>query len=210
MILLRSEAEKYPIIGEGGQGKIHQIDENTVIKLTDANEVDLLYKMISISLNQFLKPKDAVYENGVCYAFAYPLLNKTDNKSILLLLKEKLISNIDILTQEIKQISENRILIHDLIPNNSACIDEIIYIFDFNLYTFAPMDLTEEQIFKINIQRLEQYFHKLWIMALVKLGLNRSSLKYHPEYFCESYIKTIQDKMREEENIKEYVKRSIQ
>lgn len=211
MNISKEDLEKYQIIGEGNQGHIYRYNESTVIKLLDdgAFNYELLKTMSELSLQQFIKPIEEVEENGECYAFAYPFLDKTDNKSILLLLKKILLENIQTLLNDIKMLSEKRILIRDIIPLNSFCIDDRIYMFDFDRYVFANERLTKKQIYKLNLEKLEQYFHKIWIKAFIEYGIDRTTLKYHQEYFEKSYIQTIKKKMKSDENIKEYIKRKM-
>lgn len=209
MILAKKELEKYPIINGGAQGMIYQISSNKVLKLIEDMDLELLLKMKEVPLKQFVNPIEEVKENGVVYSMLYNYITTTEYKNILDLLQKYIVDNINVLLEDIYILSENRILIRDLIPKNSLCLDNKIYMLDLDLYKFANPNITKEQILKINIEKLEQYFHKFWIMALVQLGLDRTSLKYHSEYFETSYINTIKEKMNKEETIKEYIKRRI-
>lgn len=211
MNIARENLETFEIVGEGKQGTIYRYDENTVIKLLedDSFNYELLKTMSGLSLKQFMKPIEEVKENGECYAFAYPFLKQMDYKSILLLLKKSLLENIKVLLQDIEILSEKRILIRDIIPINSFCIDDKICIFDFDSYVFANERLTKKQIYHLNVERLEQYFQKIWIKSLIECGIDRTCLKYHQEFFEKSYIQAIKKKMKSNENIKEYIKRKI-
>ncbi len=204
MIVRGKELETYPLINSGGQGKIYQISSNEVIKITETENQDLLTKMQMIPLKQFIKPIGKIEE-----AFIYPYLPSNDYESILELTKQQLHENIEVLIRDIEKISKERILIHDLIPKNSVCLNQKIYILDFDLYTFAKEELDERTIFKLNLEKLDRYFNSIWIMALVKIGYDRRFFKYNPEYFERDYLGVIENNIKEDENIKQYLKRKI-
>ena len=134
-------------------------------------------------------------------------MDKQKQTKAYLLEREALINNIDTLIEDIIKLSKKRIIISDVIPINSLCIYKKIYILDFDLYSFADESLKEDQILKINLYKLELYFKRLWMLALVELGVDRRIIKYHPEYFEENHIETVKEKMYDGENIKEYIKR---
>lgn len=209
MILKRKELEKYPVIGSGGQGKVYQIDKNTVVKVSEDINIELLKRMSSASLKQFIMPMEEVYDEEDCYTFTFPLLDKVKNESALILSKNQILQNIDILVEDIREISKQRIILADVVPINSFCIDKTIYMFDYDLYYFASECLSEEEIFKINLSKLNFYFRKLWIIGLIETGIDRLNLRFHPEYVCDNCISAFKEDMLETESIKEYIKRRI-
>jgi len=208
MIISREELEKFPIIGNGGQGNIYQISSDTVVKMVEGVvNLELLQKMKNLELKQFLLPVEEVCDQDGIYSMAYKYIDTTEYKNVLYLIKKYLLTNIEVLQEDITILSENRILIRDLIPRNSLCLQNKIYILDFDLYKFADNNLEQEMLLKLNMEKLQQYFNKLWIMALVGIGYDRRILKYHPEYFEKDYIETIQQYFNNSDSILEYVKR---
>jgi len=208
MIISREELEKFPIIGNGGQGNIYQISSDTVVKMVEGVvNLELLQKMKNLELKQFLLPVEEVCDQDGIYSMAYKYIDTFEYKNVLYLIKKYLLTNIEVLQEDITILSENRILIRDLIPRNSLILQNKIYILDFDLYKFADNNLEQEMLLKLNMEKLQQYFNKLWIMALVGIGYDRRILKYHPEYFEKDYIETIQQYFNNSDSILEYVKR---
>ncbi len=210
MIISRKELESYPVVGSGAQSNIYKISEEYVIKLIEEKNIDLLLRIKEIELQQFVTPVEEVYDEfGVFHAMLYKYIGTKEYKSILSMDKETLIKNIETLLDDIYKLSKARILISDLIPINTLCLEDKIYIVDLDLYKIASNNLTEETILKINIQKFEQYLKKLWIIGLVNSGIDRRSIKYHPEYLEEDYLKIIYNEFDNNESIKKYIKKKV-
>lgn len=210
MMISRCEIEQYKEIGagKGTQGKIYQVSDDMVAKVLDGEmNIALLTTMKELPLKHFVKPVEEVYDEEECYSMAYPYIPSDDYQSAITLSKKEILQNIKTLIEDIQILSEARILIRDFIPKNTLLFEKKIYVVDFDLYVFANPKMDEETLLKVNMAKLDQYFHNLWTLALVNFGMDRQELKYHPEYFEEDYLDSIANDMQEEETIVNFIKR---
>lgn len=207
MIVSRKELQSFPIIGSGFQSNIYKVSDEYVAKMITDENIELLLRIKELSLKHFVTPIEEIYdENGVVYSMLYTYIRTKEYKNILLMDKETLIKNIETLLDDIYKLSKAKILIDDLIPINTLCLENKIYVVDLDLYKIAGNNLTEDIVLKINIQKFQYYLRGLWIIGLVNSGVDRRKIKYHPEYLEDDYLKTIYDNFKPSDTIKTYTK----
>lgn len=161
---------KYPIIGHGKQGTIFKIDDNTVLKVYNANghknnkkyEFEVAKKMEKLHLNRFVTPFDIRTRNGLLHDFK---MNKIDFDHIDVtdLKVREYIDSLREIREDVHKISSVGIKFDDLQEHNICVSKGKITIYDFSGYY-----IDKNEVESYNNGVINERFGSIYLMKLCK------------------------------------------
>lgn len=193
-------------ISSGEQGYIHKLDDNKCIKSyikgmpTIDPEIFKLYK--ELSLEGYSKLYDIFYRDPELQQVAgYTAKYYTeDPENLLFRSTEYTIYNLEVLYNAMKILSENQILVKDLIPRNIILGKDNVTVTDYDSCRLSAKNV--EELTKQNIDSLMHLFKGLYKEAFKELAVNiekNKELSNYINYFFSNGnepIKKLQRKMK--------------
>ncbi len=201
------------VIGAGSYGVIYDNYDGTATKVIRAKTLapDVLIKIKELNLENFYKILGINIGNnaiGKPYVKAYRMnIIKDDNKFLINSDIDFFITNVNVLLNGLKVLSENYILANDLHSDNLIVNNEGINVIDCDLYKYIP-EYTQEMIYNDNISKLHEAIKDLLLEELQFVSklrlLKRIKLK---NLFEEKTFEEIYKELENSNSILEYIKK---
>ena len=174
------------------------IDEDTARYLT------------TITTDRIVLPRKLLFYNNTFTGYTMKLVSqKGSGKKIITTDKDEFIDGIEVLEDDIKELSKKKVLLNDIAPQYALYNGELYLV---NPAKYSIFDADSNSIERINKFQLHQLVTELISMELKKQGFSQPPIKHLKELMSlrdedENTSDFLYDLMGEQKNIKQFVKK---
>ena len=168
-------SKKSPLIAKGKNGNVYGYGTSALKVFDDLYEPPIDYEtaryMTSIYTDRILLPRKLLFYNDSFAGYSMKLIQKKGNvKKLINSPKEQLINNIKCLEQDVEIISNHRILMSDMSPENVQYNGKL-YISDPSKYRLFDVKSTDG-LEKINLYQLHLLLTELFSEELRRINFS--------------------------------------
>lgn len=174
------------------------IDEDTARYLT------------TITTDRIILPRKLLFYNNSFMGYTMKLVSqKGSNKKIITTPKDEFIDGIEVLEDDIKELSKKKVLLNDIVPQYTLYNGELYLV---NPANYSIFDADSNSIERINTFQLHQLITELISAELKKQNFSQPSIKHLKELMNlrdedQNISDFLYELMGEQKNIKQFIKK---
>ena len=184
------EKKKLPLLAKGKNGNIYGYGNFAIKVFNNPSDPpiseDTANYLTTINTDRILLPRKLLFYEDAFSGYSLKLVPKRSNvKKLINSPIEKLIENVEALEKDIKTISNRKILLSDMSPENVK-YNGTLYISDPSKYTLLDLPQAGEldrELEKINDFQLHLLLTELFSEELRKINFSKESIKRLREFF---------------------------
>ena len=204
------------LVGYGKNGNVYKYRKDAIKVFPNGDvpstllDVDTCSKLCDISTNCILLPKNIVYYNNNFSGYTLKLVKRGNNKSIINMDKDDLVSNVKGIERDVELLSKKGVLLDGILPEN-VIISDKIYITDPSKYIIIDSD-------KNSLSSFNSYQIHLLLSNLVLSSLKKTDIKPNELRKLKRLLLSKKENLKssdffnylidKDNNIKEYVKKT--
>ena len=203
--------------GDGLESKVFKIDDKTALKIykDTYDKAKLGKKMIellsTIKTKRIILPNNIITtEDGKTKGYSMNYIEES-NKDLTDFSKEQLIEELTLLKEDLIKLGKNKVEIGDLREENTISNDKSFYLIDCGDYLLREKETTKENLYFFNSFIIEDFLTNIVFEESTNLVEGLNLLKELRLYLNDgNYIGDfLNEEMKENETINEYVKRNV-